>query len=126
MDLTPRPQTVTYHDSCHLKRGCGIREEPRLLLTGAGWNLREMERSDRCCGFGGFYSFTGHPQISRAITRDKVNAILRSGAEVVATDCPGCLIMLRGALEKRGPGKRAAHTLELLGEALSAADKDGQ
>ncbi len=110
--------TLTYHDSCHLKRRCGVWQEPRQLLSEAGWQVQEMERADRCCGFGGSYSFAGYPEISREITKDKVNAILRSGAAVVATDCPGCLIMLRGALEKRGLGLRAAHTLELLGEAL--------
>lgn len=109
---------VTYHDSCHLKRGCGIWQEPRQLLAKAGWQLMEMDRADRCCGFGGSYSFTSHPEISREITKDKVNSILRSGADAVAVDCPGCLIMLRGALEKRGLSQRVVHTLELLSEAL--------
>lgn len=118
--------TLTYHDSCHLKRGCGVWQEPRQLLSGAGWQVQEMERSDRCCGFGGSYSFASHPEISREITKDKVNAILRSGAEVVAVDCPGCLIMLRGALEKRGLSHRVVHTMELLGNALEALDKDSE
>ena len=108
--------TVTYHDACHLKRGCGVWKQPRQLLDRAGWQLKEMERADRCCGFGGSYSFASHPEISREITKDKVNAILRSGADAVAVDCPGCLIMLRGALEKRGLSQRVAHTMELLAE----------
>ncbi|MCD4688647.1 MAG: LUD domain-containing protein, partial [Desulfuromonadaceae bacterium] len=116
--------TVTYHDSCHLKRGCGVWKEPRQLLAKAGWDLREMDRADRCCGFGGSYSFSGHPEISREITKDKVDSILRSGAEAVAVDCPGCLIMLRGALEKRGLPQRVAHTLELISEALEDAGED--
>jgi len=116
--------TVTYHDSCHLKRGCGVWQEPRRLLAKAGWELREMDRADRCCGFGGSYSFASHPEISREITKDKVNSILRSGADAVALDCPGCLIMLRGALEKRGLPLRVAHTLELVSEALEDAAED--
>jgi Fe-S oxidoreductase len=116
--------TVTYHDSCHLKRGCGVWKEPRQLLARAGWELREMDRADRCCGFGGSYSFASHPEISREITKDKVNSILRSGADAVAVDCPGCLIMLRGALEKRGLPQRVAHTLEFICEALDEADAD--
>jgi iron-sulfur cluster protein len=124
-ELEPLPHpaeqgTVTYHDSCHLKRSCGVWQEPRELLAAAGWQVKEMPRADRCCGFGGSYSLAGHPEISREITKDKVNDIIRSGADTVATDCPGCLIMLRGALEKRGLQIRAAHTLELLAEALSA------
>lgn len=116
--------TLTYHDSCHLKRGCGVWQEPRQLLVKAGWKLREMDRADRCCGFGGSYSFVSHPEISREITKDKVNSILRSGADAVAVDCPGCLIMLRGALEKRGLTQRVAHTLELVSEALDGAGED--
>lgn len=112
-------ETVTYHDSCHLRRGAGVWQEPRALLAGAGYTLKEMARADRCCGFGGSYSFTSHPPISREITKDKVNDIDASGAAVVAMDCPGCLIMLRGALEKRGLPVRAAHTIELLAERLA-------
>ncbi len=109
---------VTYHDSCHLRRGAGVWREPRALLEKSGFELVEMAHADRCCGFGGSYSFTSHPSISREITRDKVNDITASGAELVAMDCPGCLIMLRGALEKKEVSVRAAHTIELLAEKL--------
>jgi iron-sulfur cluster protein len=121
--ISPGDGVVTYHDSCHFKRSCGVWRQPRELLTAAGWRLAEMPRSDRCCGFGGSYSLTGHPEISREIAKDKINDIIRSGASTVATDCPGCLIMLRGALEKRGLKVRAAHTIELLAETL-AGDAD--
>jgi iron-sulfur cluster protein len=107
---------ATYHDSCHLRRGAGVWREPRSLLEKSGFELIEMAHADRCCGFGGSYSFTSHPSISREITKDKVNDIISSGAQVVAMDCPGCLIMLRGALEKKGSTVRAAHTIELLAE----------
>jgi iron-sulfur cluster protein len=115
----PRRGLVTYHDSCHMKRSCGVSREPRQLLAAAGWQLREMPHADRCCGFGGSYSVSGHPDIAREIAKDKINDIIRSGAPVVAVDCPGCLIMLRGALEKRGLAIRAAHTIELLAETLA-------
>ena len=111
-------EKLTYHDSCHLRRGAGVWREPRALLESAGFELSEMAHADRCCGFGGSYSFTSHPPISREITKDKVNDIANSGASVVAMDCPGCLIMLRGALEKRDLPVRAAHTIELLAERL--------
>ncbi|MEZ4600678.1 MAG: LUD domain-containing protein [Syntrophotaleaceae bacterium] len=120
--ITSPSVLVTYHDSCHMKRSCGVWREPRRLLKAAGWELREMPRADRCCGFGGSYSLAGHPDISREITKDKINDIIRSGASVVAVDCPGCLIMLRGALEKRGLSIRAAHTIQLLAENLATKD----
>jgi len=107
-------ETVTYHDSCHLKRGAGIWRQPRALLKGAGAALTEMTHSDRCCGFGGSYSFTSHPDIARAILADKLDAIEKSGASCVAMDCPGCLLQIGGGLEKGDKHIRAAHTIELL------------
>ena len=114
----PGPEKVTYHDSCHLKRGAGVWREPRELLVASGRELVEMEHSDRCCGFGGSYSFTSHPAIARKILEDKVADIEKTGAACVAMDCPGCMMQIRGGLEKKGSPVRAAHTIELLAEAL--------
>lgn len=112
-------QEVTYHDSCHLKRGNSIFQEPRALLDASGYTVKEMKNSDRCCGFGGTYSFLSHPQISRQITGDKVKAIKETGMKTVAMDCPGCMIMLKGSLGKADSSIRCAHTIELLAEALA-------
>ncbi len=107
---------VTYHDSCHLKRGAGVWEQPRKLLAATGRQLAEMARADRCCGFGGSYSFTSHPPIARRILEDKIADIEQTGVPCVAMDCPGCLLQIRGGLEKKGSAVRAAHTIELLAE----------
>lgn len=73
----------------------------------AGPQCRRRSCSRLCyCGFGGSYSFTSHPDIERA------------GAGCVAMDCPGCLMQIRGGLDKKGAPVRAAHTIELLAEAL--------
>ncbi len=113
------PEKVTYHDSCHLKRGAGIWKEPRELLTTSGRELVEMDHADRCCGFGGSYSLTSHPDISKQILGDKIKDIENSGATCVAMDCPGCMLQLRGGLEKKGVDVRVKHTIELLAEGLS-------
>lgn len=112
--------SVTYHDSCHLKRGNDVWREPRALLKASGYQLQEMKNSDRCCGFGGTYSFLSHPQISRQIAGDKVESIKVTGVKTVAMDCPGCMIMVGGSLGKADPTVRCAHTMELLAEALDA------
>jgi iron-sulfur cluster protein len=112
------PEKVTYHDSCHLKRGAGVWREPRELLATSGRELVEMAHSDRCCGFGGSYSFTSHPAIARKILEDKVADIEKTGAVCVAMDCPGCMMQIRGGLEKKGVAVRAAHTIELLADTL--------
>ncbi len=109
---------VTYHDSCHLKRGSNVWKEPRALLESSGHRVAEMKNSDRCCGFGGTYSFLSHPQISKQITKDKVETIQATGMKTVATDCPGCMIMIKGAIGKADPTIRCVHTMELLAESL--------
>ena len=111
-------EKVTYHDSCHLKRGAGVWKEPRELLTTSGRELVEMDHADRCCGFGGSYSLTSHPDISKQILGDKVKDIEKSGATCVAMDCPGCMLQLRGGLEKQEVDVRAMHTIQLLAESL--------
>ncbi len=111
-------EKVTYHDSCHLKRGMGVWKEPRQLLEKAGHELVEMAHADRCCGFGGSYSLTSHPDISKKILHDKVADIKASGATCVAMDCPGCMMQIRGGLEKGNEPVRVQHTIELLAEAL--------
>ncbi|MDT8419067.1 MAG: LUD domain-containing protein [Desulfuromonadales bacterium] len=109
---------VTYHDSCHLKRGAGVWEEPRRLIATSGHELVEMAHADRCCGFGGSYSLTSHPDIAKRILGDKLQDVAASGAECVAMDCPGCMMQIRGGLEKREMNVAARHTIELLAEAL--------
>ena len=111
-------EKVTYHDSCHLKRGAGVWKEPRQLIESSGHELVEMAHADRCCGFGGSYSLTSHPDIAKMILGDKLTDIAASGATCVAMDCPGCMLQIRGGLEKNGSSVRAQHTIELLAEAL--------
>ena len=109
---------VTYHDSCHLKRGAGVWEEPRRLIATSGHELVEMAHADRCCGFGGSYSLTSHPDIAKRILGDKLQDVVASGADCVAMDCPGCMMQIRGGLEKQEMNVEARHTIELLADAL--------
>ncbi len=118
LNLPAAAEKITYHDSCHLKRGAGVWREPRQLLADSGHEVAEMAHADRCCGFGGSYSFTSHPLIARRILEDKLADIEGTGAACVAMDCPGCLLQIRGGLEKRGSAVNAAHTIELLARLL--------
>lgn len=106
---------VTYHDSCHLKRSLGVAEEPRKILKGmAGIELVEMKDCDHCCGFGGSYSMK-MPKIAGEILERKLANITDSKAEMVVMDCPGCLLNIRGGLDKKQSKIKAKHTIELLG-----------
>ncbi|MBS3975699.1 MAG: LUD domain-containing protein [Syntrophomonadaceae bacterium] len=109
------PLKVAYHDSCHLKRSLGIFREPRELLVSTGMELVEMANADHCCGMGGSYAFK-FPDLSLRILQRKLKSIAESGAEVIATDCPGCLMQIRGGLDQRQSLIRSKHTAELLAD----------
>jgi glycolate oxidase iron-sulfur subunit len=108
-DYQPKPTepiTVTYHDPCHLKWYQGINDEPRRLLSSIeGVEYVEMEGADDCCGLGGVFGID-HREISLAIQARKMQSIKRTGAQVVVTSCPGCMIQLSdGARRHRLPIK---------------------
>jgi L-lactate dehydrogenase complex protein LldE len=98
--LPAQPQIVTYHDSCHMYRHLALSQEPRQLLKQAGCSLREMKESDRCCGFGGLFSLR-MPEISTAMTTEKIDQASETGAGMVVTADPGCLMQLRGLMQLR-------------------------
>ena len=105
---------VTYHDGCHCLRELRVREEPRRLRRSLpGCRLVEMHGSDACCGFGGTFSVK-FAEISSAMVRDKVAAIVATGAEVVVSTDASCLMQIGGALSRAGSGIRAIHLAELL------------
>jgi len=111
-------KSVTYHDACHLKRGCGVYREPRQVLEGiAGCLLVEMEESDSCCGFGGSYAFK-QQEISREILQKKLGSIAASGVPTVAVDCPGCKMQIEGGLKGIGSPVRVEHSATLAAENL--------
>ncbi len=108
---------VTYHDSCHLKRTLKADQSPRELLEKAGYEISEMFECDTCCGMGGSYSLK-LPEISAPILQRKLTNIKATGAPVVAMDCPGCVMQIRGGMDQDGAAVQVRHTVELLAEQL--------
>ncbi len=106
---------ITYHDSCHLKRTLQVSQQPRELLEKAGYALTEMFECDTCCGMGGSYSMK-LPEISGPILQRKLHNIRQTGAPVVAMDCPGCVMQIRGGFDQAEGGVQVRHTVELLAE----------
>lgn len=101
---------VTYHDSCHMSRLLHLRSEPRALLTAAGAQIVEMSEADRCCGFGGLFSIR-MPEVSNAMTSEKLRQAEETNAPVLVTCDPGCLTQLRGLV---GDGLRVEHLAMVL------------
>jgi len=108
------PLRVTYHEPCHLGRGMGVREAPREILRSLpGIEYVEMEDADRCCGGGGLFSLR-HYDLALKIGRHKVDRIVESGADIVATACPSCRIQLEDLLRRAGRDIPVVHICELL------------
>jgi len=113
---------VTYHDACHLVRGQKVSEEPRELLRSLPWvEFVEMRDADRCCGGGGTFSLS-HYDISKRIGERKVAAIRDADVDVVATECPVCVMQLRDVLEQAGVNVAVLNVADVL--ALGRAGND--
>lgn len=98
---------VTYHTPCHQGRGLGSSAESYLKAI-LGESFVPLKDSDVCCGFGGSYSidFAG---ISKGILDKKIENIIQTGADIVLTDCPGCVMQIEGGLLKKGLDIKVMH-----------------
>ncbi len=113
---------VTYHDACQSANCLGLGPEARRLLREVcGIEVREMAESNVCCGFGGTFSLE-HPQVARRILARKLEHIEATGAPVVVTDNPGCLMHLRGGLRAARRPVQALHLAEVLADRLPRAE----
>lgn len=113
----PRPQRVAYQDACHLAHAQNVTWEPRLLLQAIpGIELIEIPSAHLCCGSAGTYNLD-QPEIAGALGRKKAQAILETGAQLVASGNIGCLTQLRFHLGKLGSSLPARHTLQVLRDA---------
>jgi glycolate dehydrogenase iron-sulfur subunit len=116
---------VTYDDPCHLLHAQGVRAAPRNLLRRIpGIEFVEMRDSDRCCGSAGIYNIT-QPGLAGRILADKISNIERTGASVVATGNPGCLLQIQAGLRARKLPVRVVHPVELLDEAYRRGSDAG-
>ena len=107
---------ITYHDPCHLYWGQNISKQPRDILKRSS-TFQEMETPERCCGGGGVFNLL-HYDLSMKIGEYKAKAIEKSGAEVVATGCPGCRLQIEDLLAAKGSAVKCTHTIQVLRDAL--------
>ena len=105
---------VAYHDPCHLAHAQGVREAPRELLRRVpGLELVELDEADWCCGSAGIYNIS-HPERARSILDRKLANVAASGAEVLATGNPGCLLQLMSGMREKGMAVAVHHPIEML------------
>jgi glycolate oxidase iron-sulfur subunit len=112
---------VTYQDSCHLAHGQKIRRPPRALLAAIpGIDFREMPGADLCCGSAGVYNVVQN-RMAMQILGHKMEAVNSTGADIVATANPGCLLELQAGVRIHGKGQRVMHVVEVLDLAYKTA-----
>jgi len=111
---------VTYHDSCHLAHGLGIREAPRELLRSIpGVELIELAEADLCCGSAGSYNLTERAMAGE-LARRKADNIVATGADYVILGNPGCEMQIAAELRRRGAKIRVMHLADFLALATGA------
>ncbi len=108
---------VTYHDACHLAHPQHITKPPRELVRAvAGGHFVELQESEVCCGSAGTYNLT-EPAMAERLQRRKIENILKTGAQIVVTTNPGCLLQIRAGLHKAGSPVKAMHIADYLDRA---------
>ncbi len=114
--LSP-PMTVTYHEACHLCHGQKVVEQPREILNAiGGLEFRELDESDWCCGSAGIYNLI-QPEMANELLDRKLDRILETGADTIATGNPGCLLHLQNGAKRRGLNWQLVHPVTLLARA---------
>jgi glycolate oxidase iron-sulfur subunit len=129
VDMGLRPPTrrirlrVAYQDACHLVHGQRIHQQPRQALRMIpGIELVELTESDWCCGSAGVYNLT-HPEMAEEALGWKVRHIVESGAQVIASANPGCILQISMGLQRAGHDIPLVHVMDLLGWAYGDDDQ---
>ena len=107
-------KTATWHDPCHLIRYQNIKDQPRMILKALkGLKFVEMPNADMCCGMGGSFSVY-HYDLTKKIADKKMDGIKATGADIVVTACPGCMINLIDNVLRNKMPQKVYHFLELV------------
>lgn len=121
---TLEPQTVTYHEACHLCHGQKIFAQPRMLLKAIpNLKLVELSESTWCCGSAGIYNII-QPEMAGDLLDRKLKHISTTNAPIVATGNPGCLLQIMNGAKQRKMNLRVVHPITLLAEAYRQSDQN--
>jgi glycolate oxidase iron-sulfur subunit len=114
--------TLTYHDPCHLSnRFAKITAQPRKLLKSVpGATYKELPEADWCCGAAGSYTFLHHEEASGVLDR-KMRNVEKTGAAILVTECPACMMHLGYGARKKGLKIQVRHVSQVLDQAYAAA-----
>ena len=127
-DSCARCTLATYHSPCHLGNAQGVLEEPKSVVRSLPQvKLVPLKDETKCCGSAGIYNIT-HIETSRALLREKVDNIVATGAGIVVTGNPGCMLQIQKGLRERGVDIEVKHLTQITLEKLKLdreEQKDG-
>jgi len=108
------PLPIAYHDACHLGHAQGIRKQPRQVLKGIpGVEIKEIREAEICCGSAGIYNMV-EPEPAAELGERKAKNVLATGARMLVTSNPGCILQIKASLKKMGNDIPTAHPMEVL------------
>jgi glycolate oxidase iron-sulfur subunit len=114
----PLPVSVAYHDACHLGHAQGVRKQPREVLKEIpGVEIREIKEAEICCGSAGIYNMV-EPEPAAELGERKANNVLKTGAQMLVTSNPGCILQISASLKKMDRDIPTAHPMEVLDASL--------
>ena len=114
-------EPVAYHHSCHMLRELRLEHEPERAVDAAGCERVAWSADQRCCGFGGLFSFK-LPETSESMADDKLATLTESGCTDIVGADPSCLLHLRARARHEGVTVRTRHVAEVLAERLAPAE----
>jgi glycolate oxidase iron-sulfur subunit len=110
----PLPVVAAYHDACHLGHAQGVRTQPRSLLADIPeLEVREIAEPDICCGSAGVYNLL-EPEPAAQLGNRKAANVTATGASLLVTANPGCLMQVQAAMRRAGRSIALAHTVQVL------------
>jgi len=110
----PLPLAAAYHDACHLAHAQGVRQQPRKTLKQIpGMEVREIKEAEVCCGSAGIYNMV-EPEPAAELGERKAKNVLKTGAQMIVTSNPGCILQIQASLKKMGHDVPMAHPMEVL------------
>ena len=114
---------LAYHSACSMQHGQQLRDEPKRLLSKAGFTVRDVPEGHICCGSAGTYNLL-QPELSGRLRERKVENIGKTKAGLVATGNIGCMTQLAKGFSDRGQDVAVVHTVELLDWATGGPKPD--
>ena len=125
MQFDAAARKVAYHAACHLAHAQKVHTDPLILLNRLVDDCKKLEKpldapqivplmdSEHCCGSAGIYNIL-HPDMALAVLANKMDAIEKTGADLVVTTNPGCMLQLEAGIRTRGLKVQVKHLAELL------------